>query len=220
MRPMGARSYRRISTTDAGNARRSVGRWASTLRRSVALDPAPVGGTLAEHHPGPDARCAPPALGRDPSRQAPPAIHRPEQIADVHEQGLELDDEHRARRRVPSEDVDHASLAADRERHLGRSLPARCTVKPASEVIVHRGVARIDQPVELAASPAEAHVHLQLEGARDRGEPPDRHGEPAPLDPTHQRSRDGRPCREVLLAQPTPHPGGPDGTRQSDNVHP
>jgi len=48
-----------------------------------------------------------------------------EAVVDVHDHGLELDDEHGAPARMPGDDIDHPTLAVDRERDLVLGNPIR-----------------------------------------------------------------------------------------------
>ena len=88
-------------------------------------DPAAIRPTLTDDEPGRDRHRIPATLLRDPRRQPPLPVERPDQLVDVDDLRLELDDQQCAPTRMPGQDVDHAALAVDRERDFGRQDPGR-----------------------------------------------------------------------------------------------
>src|SRR3989304_5177846 len=120
---------------------------------------------------------------------------------------LQLDDQQRARGDMPGQDVNHAALPIDGERHLRRELPAADPLEKLRHALVHCRVAPVHEPVPLHAPPPWHEVEADLERRGDLVERRQRHlgCEPA-LDPGNRRAGDaGRGCHVVLapaLAQP------------------
>ncbi len=57
----------------------------------------------------------PAPIPSDSNGEPSPLIHPTDEFVDIDDVGLEFDDHERSMTRVPSEDVDDASLAVDRE---------------------------------------------------------------------------------------------------------
>ena len=66
-----------------------------------------------------------PRFASDLTSQPPALIHLSHQLVDVDDVGLELDHDEGAQAAMPRQDVDHAALAVDRERHLRIKHPLR-----------------------------------------------------------------------------------------------
>ncbi len=106
---------------------------------------------------------------------------------------------------MPGEDVDDAALAVDRERHLRREDPVRhCLAEPARDRLVQHRVRPIEQPVEVATTPARDEIDPDLERCADGPQAVDglRADLPA-LDPRDRRLGDARSGLEVRLAPAT-----------------
>ena len=86
-------------------------------------DPPLVRPTLSENHPLRNHVRFPASLRSDHVGEAATAIGRFEQSIDVHELGLDLDEEERAVDRMPSDEIDHAALAKVVEGRFWADLP-------------------------------------------------------------------------------------------------
>jgi hypothetical protein len=64
---------------------------------------------------------------------------------------------------MPRDDVDHAAVATDRERHFRDREPASDLVKPTDRRFVHPRVAAMDHPVEVRALPQHGPVEPRAE---------------------------------------------------------
>lgn len=81
-------------------------------------------------------------------------VERPKKLVDVHDVGLQLDDEDRSSAWMPREQVDHAALTIDREGRFRDEVPGGPTsAERAHDGLVELGVATVEQPVEIAATP-------------------------------------------------------------------
>ncbi len=134
----------------------------------MRLHPPTIGPPLGDDEPGGNGPRPPPALCRDLPSEAPLSIQCADQLLDIHDFGLELDDQDRARCRVPGQDVDRATLAKPRERDLGGRHPRGKADKSLGDELMERAVARIQQAVEVSTLPAENEVKPRVEGVRDR----------------------------------------------------
>lgn len=78
-------------------------------------------------HDQPDAHpiWRPASARRDLRDQTAFAIEGPKKLVDVHQFGLELDEDQVPGASVPGQLVDEAALAVDAERHFGLDHPAR-----------------------------------------------------------------------------------------------
>jgi hypothetical protein len=132
----------------------------------VRGDPASVRSTGSDDHPDRHRSRIPPAFTRDRPGQTPAAVRRSNQVVDIDDVSLELDNQQGSPTRVPREDVDHASLAVDRVRDLGREDPVGHHVtEPARDELVEVRMAAVQHPVEVARSPARHQVHPDVEFA-------------------------------------------------------
>jgi hypothetical protein len=122
-----------------------------------------------------------------------------ERFLERDEVGLDLDDEDRATCRVPSQQVDRASLAVDRAGHLRPDEPAERLEHPCGPSD-ELSVAFIDQAIEVAAAPLDRQADLCIQRGRDASDLGDRHAsEVAALEPGHEVLRHSSPCRHVRL---------------------
>lgn len=103
----------------------AVERQAGPEQRAVLGDPAPVGARIRDHQPRAHAASGPAAAPRDLNCQPPLLVERPDQLIDIDDRGLEFDDQNRAGRFVPSQQVDDSSLAVDLARRRSRTRPRR-----------------------------------------------------------------------------------------------
>ncbi len=185
------------------------------MRRERAAIRAVVG----EDDPGRDRDRIPAPLSSDDSGQSPFPIDGPHQLVDVDELRLQLDDEQDPARRMPGEDVDDPALAIDREGHLGFCDPALERREHASHRFVHRSVAGVEHPAEVAALPANDSVEPGVERIRHPSDLTQRDGgQVAALDPPDDPTRDPRASGEIVLTPPLTASGwfgAPNLTRRS-----
>ena len=92
------------------------------------------------------------------------SIERPDQFVDVGgEFRLQFDDEQRTPGLMPREDVDDASFAINRERHLWRKDPAgQRGMEPPCHLFVERRVSTVHQPIEVAGAPSGNEINTDL----------------------------------------------------------
>ncbi len=136
----------------------------------MICEPPPIRPAIGNQQPARDPIRPPAAVGSDLWGEPNLAIECSQEIRDVDELRLELDDEERARRCVPSQLIDHASFAVDGEGNLGRELPGLDLGEPPRECLMQRSVAGIDGSVELSASPSNGIVDPGIERQRDRSD--------------------------------------------------
>jgi hypothetical protein len=80
---------------------------------------------------------------------------------------LDLDDEDRAGRAVATEHIDRSTLAADRERDLDENVPVEIGEERGNP-LDQASMRRVEQPIEVLATPAQARVQACLERRRVR----------------------------------------------------
>ncbi len=135
----------------------------------MGADPAKVRARVGNHQDRSDGLGRPTAVPRDARGEAPFAIERAEELVDVDDLGLQLDGEQGSAIRVVREHVDDATLRTDRERHLRSHDPLRTVApEPARDVVVERGVAGVEQAVEVAAAPPRDEVQSTSRAAATR----------------------------------------------------
>jgi hypothetical protein len=100
----------------------------------------------------------PPALDGDADGQPTLTIGGADQLVDIGDVGLQFDHEQGTPTRVPGEDVDHAALAADRERNLGRGDPFRKVAKRPRDRLMKPRMPGVEKAIEVAGSPAAEDV--------------------------------------------------------------
>ena len=137
----------------------------------MTLDATTVGVTVGDDDPDRDARRRvvgpdPTALNRDPDRVAAFPVDGPDELVHVCDVRLQLDDEEGASTGMPGEDVDDAPLAVDRERDLGLGDPLRQLGHVPRDQLVESGMARVQQPIEVAGSPAGREIDANVERRR------------------------------------------------------
>jgi hypothetical protein len=130
----------------------------------------PVRPTVRDHDPGRDARSRPSPAGRDVRSQSPLSVDRAHQVVEIHDLGLELEDQQTPCRGVPGEPVDHASLAIRRERDLRLESPARKLPKALRDRFVDGRVTSVDQAPEVASLPPKGEIHARIKGRGDRAQ--------------------------------------------------
>ena len=166
-----------------------------------------------------DGRGIPSQVQPDPQREAALSVKRAKQLSDVDDLRLELDHEQGSPLRRPGKKVDDATLAPDRERHLGANRPAE-VAKPGGNDLGKLGVAGVDQPVEVAATPSDRLLEPYFERGRYR---PERgHRQPADIAALHARYRgrgDARQASHVSLPQAAPDPDRADPRTEPEVVH-
>ena len=123
-----------------------------------------------DDHPHADSDGIPTVIPGDLPGDSTTDIHRRHQVVDVDDPRLELDDEQRSRRRVPGDDVDHASLTVSGKGNLGKREPAPDLAEPPERSLVHQRVPTIDQAVKIGAAPAEQPFEPSVEDSRQCAE--------------------------------------------------
>jgi hypothetical protein len=198
-RPDGRRSQAAIRRPSSGYAFRSI---------------------VGDDEPRRDGCGIPAAIRRDlPGEPHLPVEHH-ERVLDVDELRLELDDEQRARRRVPGKDVDRAALAEGRERDLRRHHPLGHLEELARDRLVHRRVTGTGQAVQLGTlrPQREDEPQVKLPTHRTQGAQLQALEVPA-LDPRHRGARDLRLVGEVCLAKPALDSHDADRAADGEIIH-
>ena len=162
----------------------------------------------------------PPEIPSDGGREPCLSIERAKELADVHDRGLQLDDQEGPRRGMPRQEVDDTALAADRERDLRTDGPATDLREAPDDRLGEGRVMRMDEPIEIAATPPRRQVDADLEG---RGHGADGvHGQQVEAPALQTRDRrvgDAGPIRDVALPQPATKPDRPEPRTELDVVH-
>ena len=126
---------------------------------------APGRAAIRYYNPYAYERRRPLLIARNFTGEPPIAIDLPHEASDIPNRALHLDDQDGSSARVPCEDVDRSTFAEDRERHLRLDNPFGQARESANERLDHTGVASVDEPVEIAASPAGNDVDPCIHGA-------------------------------------------------------
>ena len=158
---------------------------------------------LRDGQPDGDHERLPTELGGCNSRRKPPlSIEGPEELADVHDRGLELDHEDDPSGGVPRQEVDDPTLAVDRERDFGPNRPAATGSQATNDVLGEGGMAGVDRSIEVGAVRARLKLEPDIQGGGDAPDRPQRQAvEIAPLHPADDDvGRAGKPT-EVDLPQ-------------------
>jgi hypothetical protein len=174
-------------------------RQVTSERRSKSLNPASIRRVARKddrlRDPGPAPTTSSGNLRREPDLP----VERGEHLLEVWHNRLGLDHEQPSGRRVPGQQVDAPSLAADPERHFYCTPPAY-PGEDLDQSLSDRRMDGIEQPVELFASPAHSDVQLS---AQTHDDPLDRiqggARNHAPLDPRDCRLRNMTSHRQVRL---------------------
>ena len=156
-------------------------------------------------------------LGGDP----PLPIERPVEFPDVHDFRLDLNDQERAGRCMPSDDVDDAAIRIERERDFGPSDPPWHRGQPPEGKLGQRGMTRVDNSIEVSVAGARQQLQSNVKGAGDRSQRGDRQFvDPSELDARHGRLRDTGGLGEVSLPQPAADPSEAKDRPEPNVVHP
>jgi hypothetical protein len=151
----------------------------------------------------------------DPPREASLPVERPEKLVHVGDLGLELDDEQHGRFGPIPQQVDHSTLAAERERGLGRKDPAADLAESSRDQLVESRMPGVEQAVEVARSPARDQVDADVKNGADASSRREAQiVEVTPFGPRDRGPRDGGKPTQILLPQASPDPElsehGPD----------
>ena len=166
----------------------------------MSVDAASARGRLGHDHPARGRGGRPTAFGSDLRSEATLSIDRSHEVVDVDDVGLQLDDESRARRCVPGQEVDHSPFPVDRERQLGHDGPTPDAAKVTGELLVQASVACIEQSVEITATPSRDDVDADLKRGGVRPDGTQRVVVEVPtLDPRDHRSMDADRLGQILL---------------------
>jgi hypothetical protein len=117
---------------------------------------------------------------------------------------LDLHDERCAPPRVKADDIDRATLTADRACHLDHRLPT-VRLQSASEPLDDRGMLVIEETFELRSAPPWFELEARVDRAKHGAEP--LHGhlcEVAAFDTRNERLGTARPTRQIDLAPASP----------------
>ncbi len=201
------------------SSRPRTGRKSCGERLGMRLDSTARRAGLRDRHERPDSTRTPASSPGDRVSVPDLPIERPEHRLDVRYHGLDLDDQEGRGRAVPRQNVDRTSFAADVERRLRHSLPARAP-EECEEPLDQVGVIAIEEAVGRLALPVDADHEPRIEGSGDafEGVEPEL-ARPAALDASNQRLRHGGSIREVDLA-PTPmHADRPNDASNPNGIH-
>jgi hypothetical protein len=144
----------------------------------------------------------------------------PEKILYVHDPGLDLDEQKRSTTWVPADDVYRPAFSEVVERILGKQLPAG-RGQLVDETLDQRRVIGVEEPGELAASPARLKRKRDLERNSDATDAAERDLRELPaLDSRDDRLAYVRASGEIPLTEPASPPDRTDGGRKSKILHP
>lgn len=119
----------------------------------------PRGGRVAHDKEARDRPGPPPARCADHPGQADLSIVRRKHRLGIRDNRLDFHDQERARRGMPAQHVNRASLAEVIERHFDRRFPAALGQQPDDAIDKGR-VGCIEHPVETFAMPSNADVEI------------------------------------------------------------
>jgi hypothetical protein len=109
----------------------------------------------------------PATLACDPGSESSLSIEPDQRVPDVSDGRLDFDHGKERAPRVPSEDVDCASFAVDREGRFDLDHPA-CRLQEARGSVSHGRMSLIDQPVKGLPAPPKVEAELAIQRFRDR----------------------------------------------------
>jgi hypothetical protein len=139
------------------------------------------------------------SVGRDPPGKAHFLVVLSQGRFHGYDLGLHLNDERRACRLVPCEQVDGASLAVHRIRNLGPSDPPGPFEELGDRADEH-GMAFVQEAIEVPATPPKGDDQFGVERTGDRANPTERHiVDAATFDPRDGILRLTRAGSEVFL---------------------
>ena len=120
---------------------------------------------------------------------------------------------------MPTDDIDGAALAEDRERDLDVDVPA-AAAKQRHDGSHRRGMSLVEQPVDALALPP----HVEIESSSDRLRNRDEVGpgdakEVAPLDAAHDAPRHAGALGNILLPPRMPLAQGTDDSPEPKSIH-
>ena len=124
--------------------------------------------TVLHGNPARHGSRSPAATLRDFGCQAALPIETAHELADVDELRLELDDQDRTGGPMPGQSVDDASLAERREGHFRLVAPAIERSESESHQLMESSMSRVDEPAEVATTPANRQIDACVQSARDR----------------------------------------------------
>jgi hypothetical protein len=158
-------------------------------------------------------------LGGDCRRKAQLLVMPPKRLLDGHELGLDLDDQECPRRGVPRQQVHRTSLAVHGVRDLGVNRPASGRQQVRDEPD-QPGMSFVDQPIQIAAPPAQHADVFGIEGRRDplKSQDLDLAGAPS-LDDRDQRLREPTSIGQVPLPPTTSLAERPIPDSEPDMIH-
>jgi hypothetical protein len=91
-------------------------------------------------------------------RETEANVHRHHEVVDIADARLQLDQQHRARGGVPSDDVDHATFSVEGERDLGHGNPTSDGREPPRHRLVKPRVPTIQHSIEPGALPEDRSI--------------------------------------------------------------
>jgi hypothetical protein len=142
----------------------TIGREGSPERCLVFREAAPGGAAISYDHPHANERGRPIPFPRNVMREPPIAVYLSDKATHIADRALHLDDQDGAPAWVPRHDIDRPALAEDRERDLGLDDPLGQAGQSPDQGLDHAGMARIDEPVEIASRPPRNQIDARIHG--------------------------------------------------------
>jgi hypothetical protein len=186
----------------------------------VFNDAPPIRVTLSHDYPTADEVRPPPQIRSDSGRQSDLAVQARDQLLQICNRRLELDDEERARCGEPRQDIDRSPLAKDRERDLRAAFPPESRKETYHRRRESR-VRRVEEPIQVPASPAGPKVETNLKRRQTAAQHSDTHL----LDQTALQARNRRygaagGLSDVALSPSAAGSNGASGPTKAQVVHP
>ena len=142
----------------------TISRKGGAQEARVTTASAAVGAALPDYDPRARRGRRPGKLASDRPGESESAPHRGRQLLWVGQLGLELDDQQAAALSVPGQDVDHTTLAVDREADLGSPLPAATPGQVFHHCLVQLRMGGIGHTIDVSPMPQHTHIHAGAEG--------------------------------------------------------
>ena len=121
---------------------------------------------------------------------------------------------------MPGQDVDDTALGVDRKGDLRSDEPVGPFLEASGNLLVERGVASIEESIQVSASPARNEIDSHVERFRDRADARQPHlVQVAALDPRDRPSRYAGELRHVLLGQALSDSNRSDRSPESKVIH-
>lgn len=174
----------------------------------MACHPPSSGGVLCHDETWNNGPRCPSELAGDPPREPDLDVDGPKQSLEIGDDRLDFDYQNGVSRRVPRQQIDAAPLSVAAEGDLHPNDPAG-GLEELREGRLKSRMARIQEPIQLAASPPTVHLKVDVERLADAAKRADGEaGRPLPLQLGDHTPTDTSATGEIDLAPSQAKPNG------------